>query len=89
MCSNPGLNQWVKDVIAMSCGVSRGCDSDHALLCLWSRPAAAALIRPLAWEPPFAAGAALKNKTKVSKYDVNFSISFFIFVSFLFCIFLR
>ena len=30
---------------------------------LWCRPAAAALIGPLAWEPPYAAGAA-KNKNK-------------------------
>ena len=36
------------------------------LLWLWQRPAAAALIRPLAWEPPHA-GVALKrtkDKTK-------------------------
>jgi len=32
------------------------------LLWLWCRPAATALIRPLAWEPPFATGVALKSK---------------------------
>ena len=32
------------------------------LLWLWRRPAAVALIRPLAWEPPHAAGAALTSK---------------------------
>ena len=32
------------------------------LLWLWSRPAAAALTGPLAWEPPYAVGAALKRK---------------------------
>ena len=32
------------------------------LLWLWWRPAAATLIQPLAWEPPYAAGAALKRK---------------------------
>ena len=37
--------------------------SDPVLLWLWHRLAAIALIRPLAWEPPYAAGAALK-KTK-------------------------
>ena len=38
---------------------------DLALLWLWRRPAAAALIQPLAWELPYAAGAALKRpKTK-------------------------
>ena len=31
---------------------------------LWCRPAAVALIRPLAWEPPNAAGAALKRQDK-------------------------
>ena len=36
------------------------CSSDLALL--WQRPAAAAPMRPLAWEPPHAAGAALKSK---------------------------
>ena len=30
-------------------------------LWLWRRLATTALIRPLAWEPPFAAGAALGN----------------------------
>ena len=31
------------------------------LLWLWRRPAATAPIRPLAWEPLYAAGAALKR----------------------------
>ena len=38
--------------------------SDPTSLWLWCRPAAAALIRPLAWEPPYAAGAAIKRKRK-------------------------
>ena len=46
----------------MSCGVGRRCGSDLALLWLWSRPAATAPIRPLAWEPPYAAGAALRRQ---------------------------
>ena len=40
------------------------------LLWLWRRPAATALIRPLAWEPPYAVDAAIKrqqNKTKTKK----------------------
>ena len=41
--SIPALAQWV---------------NDPALLWLWRRPAAVALIRPLVWEPPYAAGAA-------------------------------
>ena len=31
---------------------------------LWCRPAAAAPIRPLAWELPYAAGAVLKDNNK-------------------------
>ena len=42
----------------MSCGIGRKRGSDPALLWLWWRPAATAPIRPLAWEPPYAAGAA-------------------------------
>ena len=45
----------------MSCGVGGRRGSDPALPWLWSRPAAVALIQPLAWEPPYAAGAALKS----------------------------
>ena len=48
----------------MSCGVGHRHGSDPALLGLWCRPAAAAPIRPLAWEPPCATGAALKDQTK-------------------------
>ena len=46
-----GLAQWVKDL---------------AWLWLWCRPAATAPIRPLAWDPPYAAGSALE-KTKNKK----------------------
>ena len=53
----------------MSCGVGRRCGSDSALLWLWSGPAAVALIGPLAWEPPYAAGATqeMAKKTKKKK----------------------
>ena len=52
----------------MSCGVGRRGGLDMALLWLWHRPAATAPIRPLAWEPPYAAGALLRNKqNKVSE----------------------
>ena len=50
--SIPGLAQWVKDL---------------ALLWLWCRLAATALIGPLAWEPPYATGAALKRLKKKKK----------------------
>ena len=46
----------------MSCGVGHRCGSDLALLWLWCRQAAVAPIQPLAWEPPYAAGMALKRK---------------------------
>ena len=36
-------------------------------LWLWCRPEAIALIRPLAWEPPYAMGAALKDKETKKK----------------------
>ena len=47
--SIPGLIQWVKD---------------PALLWLWRRPVATAPTGPLAWEPPYAAGAALPPPQK-------------------------
>ena len=40
---------------------------DLALLCLGRRPAAAAPIGPLVWEPPNATGAALKSEKKKKK----------------------
>ena len=48
--------------VAVSCGVGHRCDSDPELLWLWCRPEATAPIRPLAWEPPYAGGAALKSQ---------------------------
>ena len=51
----------------MSCGVGCRCGSDPALLWLWPRPVATAPIGPLAWEPPYAAGAALKRQRKKKK----------------------
>ena len=53
--SIPGLVQRVKDPV---------------LLWLWYRPAATPLILPLAWEPPYAEGTALKRqKTKKKKKE--------------------
>ena len=52
----------------MNCGAGHRHNSDMALLWLWHRSAAVALIGPLAWEPPYAASAALKRqKTKKKK----------------------
>jgi len=51
----------------MSCGVGCRCGSDLALLWLWPRLAAVSPIRSLTWEPPYAADAALPEKTKDQK----------------------
>ena len=48
----PGLAQWVKD---------------PAFPWLWHRPVVTALIERLAWEPPYAVGAALKRPKKKKK----------------------
>ena len=47
----------------MSCGV--GCRRGSDLVLLWL--AAVAPIRPLAWEPPYATGTALKRKKRKKK----------------------
>ena len=69
----------------MSCGVGRRRGSDPALLWLWRRLAAAAPIRPLPWEPPYAARAAQemaerhtqKKKLLKKKKKLHFSTSDF------------
>ena len=48
----------------MSCGVGHRFSLDLVLLWLWHRLAAAAPIRPLAWEFPYATDAARKSKKK-------------------------
>ena len=51
-----------------SVGCRRG--SDPALLWLWCRPVATAPIRPLAWESPYAAGAAQEIAKKDQKKKI-------------------
>ena len=61
----PGLAQWVKDpAFAVSCPE------------LWGRAAATAAVRPIAWELPYAVGAALKKrqKKKVKKVSTEKNI---------------
>ena len=50
----------------MSYGVGRRHDSDPALLWLWWRLAATALIQPPAWETPYAVDVALKSGKKIT-----------------------
>ena len=74
--SIPGLAQWVKDpVLPVSCGEGCRHGLDPTLLWLWHRLAATARIRPLAWKPPYAAGAAQemakRQKTKKPKNNNN------------------
>ena len=52
--SIPGLSQWVKDL---------------SLVWLRHKPAAIALIRLLAWKPPYAAGVAPKKQKKKKKKE--------------------
>ena len=51
----------------MSCCVGCRRGSDPALLLLWHRPAATAPFGPLAWEPPYASGAALEKAKRPKK----------------------
>ena len=51
----------------MSCGVGRRRGLDPVLLCLWCRPGATERIGPLAWQTPYATGAALKRQKKRKK----------------------
>ena len=51
----------------MSCGVVRKRGSDPVLLWLWCRLAATALIRPLAWELPYAVGGAQEMAKRQKK----------------------
>ena len=52
----------------MSCGVGHKLGSDSELLWLWHRPEATAPMKSLAWEPPCAVGAALKDKKKKKNF---------------------
>ena len=53
----------------MSCGVGQGRGSAPTLLWLRCRPVAVAPIQSLAWEPPYAAGSALKSEEKKKRTE--------------------
>ena len=61
--------------VAMSCGVGSRHGLDSILLWLWCRPAAVALIRTLACELIYAAGAALKKKKTTTKTTKKIQVS--------------
>ena len=70
--SIPGLAQWVKGSgVALSYGVGCRHGSDPTLLWLWCRLVATAPIRPLAWEPPHAVGAAQEIATTTTTTTTN------------------
>ena len=64
----------------MTCGVHCRRGSDPALLWLWCRPADAALIQRLAWEPPYTIGTALKEK---KNFKLNVPLMYNIFFHFI------
>jgi len=74
--TNPaGIHEdaWPRSVgqqssVAMSCGVGCRCSLDPKLLWLWCRLAAAALLRCLVWELPYAMGVALKSKKRKKEF---------------------
>ena len=72
--TNPtSMRRQVRSLASLSglrircCGVGHRYGSDLALLWLWHRLAATALVGSLAWEPPYAEGVALKKKKKRQK----------------------
>ena len=62
LASLSGLRIW------HSCDARCRHATDPALLWLWFRPVAAALIRPLAWELPHAVPGALKKNKSINQY---------------------
>ena len=78
--SIPGLTQCVKDLHChelwcrsqrlLGSGMGVGCRCTWDVEWLWHRPMA---IAPLAWEPPYAAGAALKEKEQIEfSFIINY-----------------
>ena len=51
----------------MSCGIGYRCGLNPVLLWLWYRLMAIVLVRPLAWELPYAMGAALEKAKRQKK----------------------
>ena len=60
---------WIGSGVAVSCSVGHRCGLDLVLLWLWL--AAVAPITPVAWEPPYGAGVALKSKNQKQNKTKN------------------
>ena len=68
-----------REVLGLIPGLAQ-CVKDPAWPELWCRPAAVALIRPLAWELPYTAGVALKKKVCDEEKGVYFKVALNIFL---------
>ena len=66
--------------IAVSCRVSPRQGLDLALLWLWYRPMATALIQPVSWKPLYAMGAALKRQKKKKELGVQYHRIYYSFI---------
>ena len=69
-----GFDPWPHSVgerssVAVGCSVGCRHGSDLALLWLWYRPAAIALICFLVWEHPYAPGVPIKKKREREKFS--------------------
>ena len=74
------MKMWVRSLASLrglrirhcvSCGVSHRRSWDAVLLHLWHRLAATAPIQPLAWEPLYAEGYALKRQKQTNQQKTN------------------
>ena len=66
----PGSVGW-GSIIAVCGAIGCPCSLDPVLLWLWHRLQAVALIQPLAWELPYAVGAALNKKVQKKKKKIS------------------
>ena len=72
----------------MSCGVGCRQGSDPTLLWLWRRPESTAPIRPLAWEPPCASGAAQEMAKRQKKKHNNNVYIIYIYIIYICILFI-
>ena len=67
--SIPGLAQWIKDQHCHELWCRSQTWLGSSIAVALGRPAAIAPIGPLAWEPPYATGVALKRKGEKKKRE--------------------